>query len=199
MLRRFVWEVVGLPMSPAETQRPRGRSSLAQRSAPFITSPFRYLTGPACRPLRRRLVPRGDLLFTIESRQVRYGHGRLVGGSIVAVSQRRSDSCTVDGAMSPFAAKQERPDDTLVRYLIAFVVFCHGFIYVRIGSALPGPIKEWNGSSWLLGSALTHDRLKARCLRRSLLIRQPFVVRAATRASATWPRPCRRPPRTRAE
>jgi hypothetical protein len=29
-----------------------------------------------------------------------------------------------------------------LRYLIAFVIGCHGFIYVRIGSALPGPIKE---------------------------------------------------------
>ena len=25
-----------------------------------------------------------------------------------------------------------------VRYLIAFVVFAHGFVYVRIGSVLPG-------------------------------------------------------------
>ena len=46
-----------------------------------------------------------------------------------------------------------------VRVLIAFVVFCHGFIYIRIGSVLPGPIKEWRGSSWLLGSTLTGDRL----------------------------------------
>lgn len=43
--------------------------------------------------------------------------------------------------------------------LIAFVVFCHGFIYVRIGSVLPDPIKEWGGSSWLLGRAVTGDRL----------------------------------------
>ena len=48
-----------------------------------------------------------------------------------------------------------------LRYLIAFVVFCHGFIYVRIGSVLPGPIKEWKGSSWLLGSAVTDGRLRA--------------------------------------
>lgn len=45
-----------------------------------------------------------------------------------------------------------------VRVLIAFV-FCHGIIYIRIGSVLPGPIKEWRGSSWLLGSTLTGDRL----------------------------------------
>ena len=48
-----------------------------------------------------------------------------------------------------------------LRYLIAFVVFCHGFIYVRIGSVLPGPITEWKGTSWLLGSAVTGHRLKA--------------------------------------
>ena len=48
-----------------------------------------------------------------------------------------------------------------LRYFIAFVVFCHGFIYVRIGSTLPDPIKEWKGMSWLLGSAVTDERLKA--------------------------------------
>jgi hypothetical protein len=46
------------------------------------------------------------------------------------------------------------------RYLIAFVVFCHGFIYVRIGSVLPGPIKEWKGSSWLLGSVVIGEPLR---------------------------------------
>ena len=41
--------------------------------------------------------------------------------------------------------------------------------------------------------------LKIRCLRRSLLIRQPFVVRTTMSASATRPRQFRRPPPTRAE
>ena len=45
---------------------------------------------------------------------------------------------------------------TWLQYIVAFVVFWHGFIYVRIGSALPGPIPEWNGSSWLLGHAVDH-------------------------------------------
>ena len=45
------------------------------------------------------------------------------------------------------------------RYLIAVIVFCHGFIYVRIGAVLPGPIKEWTGTSWLLGNAAAGDRL----------------------------------------
>ena len=47
---------------------------------------------------------------------------------------------------------------TWLQYAIAFVVFCHGFIYVRIGSLLPGPIPEWEGNSWLLGNAVG-DRL----------------------------------------
>src|SRR5688500_18309395 len=46
-----------------------------------------------------------------------------------------------------------------LQYLIAAIVFCHGFIYVRIGAVLPGPIKEWKGSSWLLGTALTDGSL----------------------------------------
>ena len=48
---------------------------------------------------------------------------------------------------------------TWMHYLTAFVVFCHGFVYVRIGSILPGPIPEWNGSSWLLGHAVVDHRL----------------------------------------
>ena len=40
--------------------------------------------------------------------------------------------------------------------LIAFVVFCHGFVYVRIGSMLPAPVKGWKGTSWLLGDAISH-------------------------------------------
>ena len=37
------------------------------------------------------------------------------------------------------------------------------------------------------------------CLRRSLLIRPPLVVRTSMRAAATRPRQCRRSPQTRAE
>jgi hypothetical protein len=46
-----------------------------------------------------------------------------------------------------------------IQYLVAFLLFCHGFIYVRIGSVLPTPIKGWNGSSWVLGSSLTTSQL----------------------------------------
>lgn len=47
-----------------------------------------------------------------------------------------------------------------LRYLIAFVVDCHGFTYIPFGIPVPGKLKEWRGSSWLLGSAITDDRLK---------------------------------------
>lgn len=40
-------------------------------------------------------------------------------------------------------------------YVIAFLVFCHGFVYLRVGSQLPAPVPRWTGHSWLLGSALT--------------------------------------------
>lgn len=42
-----------------------------------------------------------------------------------------------------------------LRYVLAFVVFAHGFVYARIGGVLPGEIKQWNGRSWLLGDAVT--------------------------------------------
>jgi len=46
-----------------------------------------------------------------------------------------------------------------LRHLIAFVVGCHGFIYIPFGVFVPGTLKEWRGSSWLLGNTLTGDRL----------------------------------------
>jgi len=46
-----------------------------------------------------------------------------------------------------------------LRYLLAFVVFAHGFVYARIGAVLPGEIKQWSGRSWLLGSAVTGEPL----------------------------------------
>ena len=46
-----------------------------------------------------------------------------------------------------------------LRYLIAFVVACHGFIYVPL-LFVPNMLKPWRGRSWLLGSTVTGDRLK---------------------------------------
>ena len=48
-----------------------------------------------------------------------------------------------------------------LRYLIAFVVGCHGFTYIPYGGYVVPTLKEWRGSSWLLGAALTDGRLKA--------------------------------------
>ncbi len=50
-----------------------------------------------------------------------------------------------------------------LRYLIALVVGSHGFIYIRfMGMGLLGPsqLKGWQGSSMLLGDAVTGDGLK---------------------------------------
>jgi hypothetical protein len=46
-----------------------------------------------------------------------------------------------------------------IHYLLAFFLFCHGFVYVRIGSMLPAPVKGWNGSSWLLGNSIGTSQL----------------------------------------
>ncbi len=48
-----------------------------------------------------------------------------------------------------------------LRYLVAFVLACHGFIYIRFGIHIPGQVKGWLGSSWLLGGVITGDRLNA--------------------------------------
>jgi hypothetical protein len=46
-----------------------------------------------------------------------------------------------------------------LQYLIAFLVFCHGFIYVRVGAMLPEPVKGWKESSWLLGKCVSSHHL----------------------------------------
>ena len=48
-----------------------------------------------------------------------------------------------------------------LRFVLAFLIFCHGFVYVRIGSVLPDPVQGWKGTSWLLGDTLTGARLNA--------------------------------------
>lgn len=44
---------------------------------------------------------------------------------------------------------------TWLRLTLAFIVFCHAFIYIRIGAMLPGAVKAWQDRSWLLGDRLT--------------------------------------------
>lgn len=46
-----------------------------------------------------------------------------------------------------------------VQYTIAFIVFCHGFVYVRVGSMLPASVGGWTGHSWLLGDAISNPQL----------------------------------------
>lgn len=48
-----------------------------------------------------------------------------------------------------------------LRYLIAFLVVCHGFVYLRIMVTAPNQLPGWNGSSWISGGALSGDRLKS--------------------------------------
>lgn len=48
-----------------------------------------------------------------------------------------------------------------LQYLIAFLVVCHGFVYLRIMVTAPNQLQGWNGSSWISGGALSGDRLKA--------------------------------------
>lgn len=47
-----------------------------------------------------------------------------------------------------------------LRYLIALVVGSHGFVYIRLGLLGPSQLKGWQGSSMLLGDAVTGDGLK---------------------------------------
>jgi len=46
-----------------------------------------------------------------------------------------------------------------LRYLIAFVVGCHGFTHVPFGLLVPARLIEWQGRSRLLGGAVSGDRL----------------------------------------
>ncbi len=46
-----------------------------------------------------------------------------------------------------------------LRYLVAFLMFAHGFVYIRVGGALPGTVQGWNGRPWLLGHAITGGAL----------------------------------------
>jgi hypothetical protein len=48
-----------------------------------------------------------------------------------------------------------------LRYLIAFIVACHGVTYIPFGIVIPIAEKRWRGTSWLLGSALTQRKLRA--------------------------------------
>jgi hypothetical protein len=72
-----------------------------------------------------------------------------------------------------------------LRYLIAFVVGCHGFTYIPFGILVPGTLKEWRGSSWLLGRAITGDRLRTLVL--ALHVTAGIVILACAVAIALAP------------
>jgi hypothetical protein len=71
-----------------------------------------------------------------------------------------------------------------LRYLIAFVIACHGFIYIPI-LFVPDTFREWQGRSWLLGGALTGDSL--RTLARVLHVGAGVAVLACALAIAFAP------------
>jgi hypothetical protein len=48
-----------------------------------------------------------------------------------------------------------------LRYLIAFVVACYGITYFMFGFLGPRQMKEWKGTSRILGPVLSADRLHA--------------------------------------
>lgn len=77
-----------------------------------------------------------------------------------------------------------------LRYLIAFVVGCHGFIYIRF-FVIPVTPKVWRGSSWLLGSAITGASLEALVLALHILagiaiLACAVAIALAPSASGWW-------------
>jgi hypothetical protein len=53
------------------------------------------------------------------------------------------------------------PLNEWLRFLIAFVVVCHGITYAMFGFLGPRQMKEWLGTSRILGRMLTANRLNA--------------------------------------
>jgi hypothetical protein len=69
-----------------------------------------------------------------------------------------------------------------VQYLIAFIVFCHGYFYLRTGLALPWTIVEWKESSWPLPGAVTGKQRAA--IARGLHVVAGIVMLACSVAMA---------------
>lgn len=46
------------------------------------------------------------------------------------------------------------------RYLIALLIACHGFVYLRFEVPAPNQVLGWRDSSWITGGALSGDGLK---------------------------------------
>jgi hypothetical protein len=71
------------------------------------------------------------------------------------------------------------------QYLIAFVVACHGSIYVPL-LFVPDMLKQWRGRSWLLGSTLTGNRLKVLVVALHVSAGILILASGAAIAMATW-------------
>lgn len=50
-----------------------------------------------------------------------------------------------------------------LRYLITFLIVCHGYVYIPLGTFMLDveKQKEWRGHSWLLGKNATQESLKS--------------------------------------
>jgi hypothetical protein len=73
-----------------------------------------------------------------------------------------------------------------LQYLIAFIVFCHGFVYVRVGGTLPAPIPAWKGSSWLLGDVVTGGRLTALVIALHVIAGVAIIASSAAIVFGAW-------------
>lgn len=87
------------------------------------------------------------------------GHMRGTHGSWTI----SNPSCQYLEHHQPCQGREEQVVSSM-RYLIAFIVGCHGFTCIPFGIPVPVRLKEWKGSSWFLGNALMGNRLKARVL-----------------------------------
>jgi hypothetical protein len=72
-----------------------------------------------------------------------------------------------------------------LRYPIAFVVACHGFVYVLL-LFVPEVLTGWRGRSWLLGGALTGDRLRAVALALHVGAGAAILASGAAIGLAAW-------------
>jgi hypothetical protein len=74
----------------------------------------------------------------------------------------RQDCIAVTEESLPITSRGAASMKPWLRYLFALLIGVHGCIYFAFGMGrIPEPFKGWRGTSWLLGSAITGDRLKA--------------------------------------
>ena len=108
------------------------------------------------------------------------------------VSQRIQVRTQLDRSLPPIRCDAAQMEQVIINFLLNArdAMPAGGDITLETNNVL---------LSELLAFLREHPPLKHGCLRRSLLIRPPLVVRTSMRAAATRPRQCRRSPQTRAE